>query len=240
MAPDRLYQYSTASALMAGIASQGIQLSELLLHGTYGLGTMTNINGEVVIFEGAAYHFQSSGAVRVVGLEEQLPFAMVTSFESATTRTYATFPALRSKQSLLGCLQTLFLGVTNRFAFFVIPKVHCDQITVRVVRGQRYPRQPLSELGDAQKVNSYQNVVGSIVGFWSPAYMDGVSVSGLHMHFLSEGHTYGGHVLELAVNQEISLEAAVLNDFDLELPENEEFDQATLEVGGEALRKVEG
>jgi alpha-acetolactate decarboxylase len=240
MAPDQLYQYSTASALMAGIASQGIQLSELLSHGTYGLGTMTDINGEVVILEGTAYHLQSSGAVRIVGVEEQLPYAMVTLFESATTRTYATFPGLRNKQSVLGCLQTLFLGVTNRFIFFIIAKVHCDQITVRVVQGQQYPRQPLSELGDAQKINRYQNVVGSIVGFWSPAYMDGVSVSGLHMHFLSEDRMHGGHVLELEAKQEICLEAAVLNDFKLELPKNEEFDQATLEVGGEALRKVEG
>ena len=240
MAPDRLYQYSTASALMAGVASRGIQLSELLSHGSHGLGTMTNINGEVVILQGTAYHLQSSGAVRVVGVAEQLPFAMVTAFENATTRTYATFPSLRNKQSLFRCLQTVFLGARNRFVFFVIEKAHCDQITVRVVRGQQYPRQPLSELGDTQKVNSYQSVTGSIVGFWSPEYMDGVSVSGLHMHFLSEDRTYGGHVLELEVKQEIAMEAAVLNGFDLELPENEEFDQATLGVGGEALRKVEG
>jgi alpha-acetolactate decarboxylase len=204
------------------------------------LGTMASINGEVVVLDGIAYHLQSSGAARKVEAHEELPFAMVTSLEASQTRSNSTFRGLRSKQSILECLRSLFGGVTNRFVFFLIAKVRCESITVRVVQGQRYPRQPLSELGDAQKVYSYQDVTGSLVGFWSPTYMDGVSVSGLHMHFLSEDRSYGGHVLEVEATQELRMEAAMLNEFDLELPVNEEFDEVTLGVGGEALRKVEG
>jgi alpha-acetolactate decarboxylase len=191
---------------------------------------MASINGEVVILEGIAYHLQASGSVRIVEAHEERPFAMVTPFEASHTRMNSTFPGLRNKQSVLECLRTLYAGVPNRFVFFLIANVRCDSITVRVVQGQQYPRQPLSALGDTQKVHSYQDVPGSIVGFWSPAYMDGVSVSGVHMHFLSEDRTYGGHVLELEATQEIRMEAAVLNEFDLELPVNEEFDEATLEV----------
>lgn len=89
-------------------------------------------------------------------------------------------------------------------------------------------------------MNTYESVAGSIVGFWSPAYMDGVSVSGLHMHFLSEDRSYGGHVLEMLSGSELELQAALLNEFDLELADNEEFGDAELVVGGEALKKVEG
>lgn len=225
---------------MAGVASTGIPLSNLLKHGTHGLGTMSSINGEVVILDSTTYHLQSSGAVRVVEAHEQLPFAMVTSFNDCKTRTQSTFPGLPSKQSILQYLQSLFRGINNRFAFFLIPRIHLDTITARVVRGQQYPRQPLSELGETQKVNTYESVTGSIVGFWAPAYMDGVSVSGLHMHFLSEDRSYGGHVLEMRSAAEFELQAALLNGFDLELADNEEFGDAELGVGGEALKKVEG
>lgn len=238
--PDKLYQYSTASALMAGVASRGIQLSELLSHGTHGLGTMASINGEVVIIDSTTYHLQPTGTVRIVDAHEELPFAMITAFNDSTTKKQASFPNLPDKQSLLQHLQSLHHGTPNRFVCFVIPCVRLDYLKARVVRGQQYPRQPLSELGDAQKVNTYQDVTGGIVGFWSPKYMDGVSVSGLHMHFLSEDKQFGGHILELESTREISVQAAVLNEFDLELPDNEEFSGATLGTGGEALRKVEG
>jgi sideroflexin-5 len=238
--PDRLYQYSTASALMAGVASRGIRLSELRTHGTHGLGTMASINGEVVILDSTTYHLQSTGAVRVVEAHEELPFAMITSFNDCKTRKQSAFPNLPSKQSILQYLHTLYTGTNNRFAFFLIPSISLDTITARVVRGQQYPSQPLAELGAAQKVTTYKSVTGSIVGFWSPHYMDGVSVSGLHMHFLSEDRSYGGHVLELQSGSEFVLEAALLNQFDLELPGDEDFGRAKLETGGEALKKVEG
>lgn len=225
---------------MAGVAAEGIDLSALLAHGNHGLGTMASINGEVVILDGTAYHLQSSGAVRVVELSEQLPFAMVTSLNDCKSRIQSTFANLPSKQSIFDHLQTLFSGVKNRFAFFLIRQIHLDSLTARVVRGQQYPRQPLSELGDAQKVNTYEAAAGIIVGFWAPAYMDGVSVSGLHMHFLSEDRTYGGHVLEMKSSLEFRMEAVLLNRFDLELADNEEFGIAELATGGEALKKVEG
>jgi alpha-acetolactate decarboxylase len=225
---------------MAGVAWRGFGLSDLLSHGTHGLGTMASINGEVVIIDSTTYHLQPTGTVRVVDAHEELPFAMITAFNDSTTKKQASFPNLPDKQSLLQHLQSLHHCTTNRFICFVIPRVRLDYLKARVVRGQQYPRQPLSELGDAQKVNIYQDVTGSIVGFWSPKYMDGVSVSGLHMHFLSEDKHYGGHILELESTREINVQAAVLNEFDLELPDNEEFSRAMLGTGGEELRKVEG
>ncbi|KAL1967436.1 hypothetical protein VTN77DRAFT_3221 [Rasamsonia byssochlamydoides] len=242
MAVNQLYQYSTASALMAGVASHGIPLSKLLSHGSHGLGTMTLINGEVVMLDGTAYHLQPSGSIRIVDRHEQLPFAMVTPFSNipSSDKKSSTFPeGLRSKSAIFDCLLKLYPGAANRFVFFLMSNAYFDSITVRVVRGQKYPRQPLSELGDAQKVDCYRDVRGSIIGFWSPTFMDGVSVSGLHMHFLSEDRTYGGHVLELQTREEVSLTAAVLNSFHIELPDNKEFETAQLGGGGEALHKVE-
>ncbi|KAH8812373.1 putative alpha-acetolactate decarboxylase precursor [Xylogone sp. PMI_703] len=237
MAPlSQLYQYSTASALMAGIASTGIKLSELLSHGNVGLGTMINIQGEVVLIDGKAYHLQSSGEVVVAEEDRELPFAMVTRLDDADS---GTVIGLTTKQSIYDQLILRYPGVTNRFVVFVIEGAF-DRMKVRVVRGQQYAGQPLSELGDQQKVISHQDVKGRVVGFWSPQFMDGVSVYGLHAHFLSSDTTFGGHVLELEAGSSLKLTSKLINSFSLQLPEDTAFDTASLQPGGEALQKVEG
>ncbi|KAL1979821.1 hypothetical protein VTN96DRAFT_5081 [Rasamsonia emersonii] len=244
MAANTLYQYSTASALMAGVASHGIPLSRLLSHGNHGLGTMAFINGEVVLLDGTAYHLHPSGSIRIAEGHEELPFAMVTPFNDARKK-WATFAeGLCNKSAVFDCLSRLMYPEEaknqNHFAFFLVSDALFDSITVRVVRSQQYPNQPLAELGDAQKVDCYRGVRGCLVGFWSPMFMDGVCVGGLHMHFLSQDRTFGGHVLELEARGAVSMTAAVLHHFHLELPVNEEFDNARLGGGGEALHKVEG
>lgn len=237
MTPSRsLYQYSTASALMAGVAGKGIRLSELLSHGNYGLGTMVNINGEVIVNDGIAYHMQPSGSIRTLDASSELPFAMVARLETDDSHSVA---GLQTKQSIQENLLKLYPGATNRFIVFLI-EGRFDTMTTRVVQGQKYPGQPLSELGDQQKLTRYCDVQGTVVGFLNPSFIDGVSVSGLHAHFLSSDKTFGGHVLEVKSEGTIRLVADVLNSFILELPDNNDFDKATLELDGEALRKVEG
>ncbi|OAQ60536.1 alpha-acetolactate decarboxylase precursor [Pochonia chlamydosporia 170] len=237
MAPaSQLFQYSTASALMAGIASTGIRVSNLLSHGNYGLGTVANVDGEVVVVNGVPYHLQSSGDVKVLDDQQQLPFAMVAHFSKDRS---LSIDGLPHKDAIRDNLLRIYPGATNRFIIFKL-EGQFDTMTARVVRGQEYPGQSLSELGEHQKVNKYEHVRGTIVGFWSPSFMDGISVGGLHAHFLSSDNTFGGHVLALEASGSLQLTADVLNSFHLELPESNDFDKAKLEPGGDALKKVEG
>jgi alpha-acetolactate decarboxylase len=168
--------------------------------------------------------------------DKELPFAMVAHL---STDRSLSINGLRGKDSIRDNLLKLYPGATNRFIIFKITG-HFDTLTARVVRGQQYPGQSLAELGDNQKVNKYEDVQGTVVGFWSPSFIDGISVGGLHAHFLSSDTTFGGHVLALEATGSVDLAADILNSFHLELPGTSEFDKATLEPGGEALKKVEG
>lgn len=58
-----------------------------------------------------------------------------------------------------------------------------------------YPR--LVEVTKNQPVFELQNISGAVVSFWSPAYAQGISVPGYHMHFLSADKNAGGHLLDL-------------------------------------------
>jgi acetolactate decarboxylase len=42
-------------------------------------------------------------------------------------------------------------------------------------------------------------VRGTIVGFRSPPYIAGINIPGYHLHFITEDHNAGGHLLEVKV-----------------------------------------
>ncbi|WP_162885902.1 acetolactate decarboxylase, partial [Streptococcus intermedius] len=49
-------------------------------------------------------------------------------------------------------------------------------------------------------------ISGTIVGFWTPELFHGVSVAGYHLHFLSDDHQFGGHVMDFVIkNGEIEI-----------------------------------
>lgn len=231
-----VFQYSTASALMAGVAAQGLPVSEVVSHGQFGLGTVVKMDGEIVIADGTAYHLCASGQPAVLPADAQLPFAMVADFERERTHTW---PGLSSKDNLVEQLRTAEPGNENRFILF---RAHgtFDRITARVVSGQNYTGQPLGELGDSQRVYEIKNVTGQLVGFVTPAYLAGISIAGLHAHFLSDDKQQGGHVLDVFSLKGITASTCVISEFDMRVPESSEFSTADLSVDRDALNRVEG
>ena len=69
------------------------------------------------------------------------------------------------------------------------------EIKVRSVPRQENYR-PLAEVAKDQPVFNYKGIEGTLVGFYTPAFMGSVSVPGMHLHFLSADRTLGGHLLE--------------------------------------------
>jgi acetolactate decarboxylase len=61
-----------------------------------------------------------------------------------------------------------------------------------------------------------------VVGFWTRAIYRGIAVVGLHLHFLSEDRSIGGHVLDLAAHSG-DLHVAAFARFDLHLPTDDLF-----------------
>lgn len=61
--PNQIYQYSLLNALMSGLCNEGITARKLLQHGTQGLGTFANMDGELVMLDSTIYHFHADGSV---------------------------------------------------------------------------------------------------------------------------------------------------------------------------------
>lgn len=41
-----------------------------------------------------------------------------------------------------------------------------------------------------------RNIKGTLVGFWCPEFIGDINTAGFHLHFLSDDHSIGGHLME--------------------------------------------
>lgn len=238
MASNELFQYSIITALMDGVASNGLPVATLLSHGNHGLGTFRRMVGEMIILDGDLYQMKSDGTVTPVdpSSDAVAPFAMVTRFEAAVI----TSTALSGKDDVPALLKRLLPGARNHF---VAVRMDGDfnSVTVRTAAGQTAPRQSLREVGKNQVSHTFESVSGTVVGFLSPGYMEGVGVPGIHLHFITTDRKHGGHVLALETDGEVQVQAAGLAKMHLELPVgDDEFDEAPLIGDAAGVAAVEG
>ena len=85
----------------------------------------------------------------------------------------------------------------------------------------------LADAAAKQSEFDFRDVAGTMVGFWTPAYARTVNIAGWHLHFLSEDHSGGGHVLDIA-GTALRVQVQHLDDFRMAIPESPEFLKADL------------
>jgi acetolactate decarboxylase len=237
MANNEIYQFSVMSALMSGLASpeSSIPVSSLLAHGDFGVGTFEGMDGEMVVIDSKAYQFRGDGSTQQVSPNQLVPFAMVSRFVPQLTKSIKT----QTKAALQEEIERALPDAKNAFILF---KVHgtFKRIKIRAIHAQSYPGQPLSTLTENQMIKEFHSVKGTIVGLRSPGWSVGVSVVGVHAHFIDEERNSGGHILELEVEEDVILELVVSNTFHLQLPKSSEFGARELELDEAGINKAEG
>jgi alpha-acetolactate decarboxylase len=244
MACNELFQYSIVSALMDGVASKGLPVAELLSHGGHGLGTFRFMVGEMIILDGELYQMKSDGTVTPIDPSSSssssdviAPFAQVTRFEATTT----TRTTLASKEEVSDVLTRLLPASKNHFAAVRLDGVF-GSVTVRTASGQTEPRQSMREVGRNQVSHTFEAVEGTVVGFRSPSFVEGIGVPGIHLHFITADRKRGGHVLAIETgSNEVLVQVAELTKMHLELPVgDDEFDTAPLQTDAAGVAAVEG
>ena len=230
-----LYQTSLMSALSEGVYEGDMTYGVLHQHGDFGLGTFNELDGEMVGFDGEFYQLRSDGSARPVNPEQKAPFAVVTFFEPTIDRKL-------SAQMTKAELQKSIEEMTEANYFHAI-RVHGQfaSVTTRTVSRQEKPYPKLIEAASHQQTKAFSNVEGTLAGFRSPSYAQGIGVAGFHLHFLREDRQAGGHALDYVLT-EGHLQIATQHKFHVELPSNAEFEQANLndpELDG-MIKKAEG
>ncbi len=218
-----LFQISTSRALVQGVYREAISSSRLLQHGDFGLGTFDLLDGEMVVLEGKVYQVSSDGTVKTVDADVGTPYATVLRFEPDTD---SALPSMESFEQLCAMCDE-HRSSQNAFYAFRVDGTF-SQVQTRAMR-MTQEGASLKQAAATQPEFCFHDVIGTMVGFWSPPFAEAIDIPGYHFHFISDDRTQGGHVLDCA-GDALRLRVQAVNDLHLSLPDTEEFVQADLTV----------
>lgn len=216
-----LFQVSTSAALVEGLYQGAVQVSRLLRHGDFGLGTFIDLDGEMVVLDGVCYQVSPNGSIGVVEGDRLIPYAVVTRFSAEYSKQFhqldgfaelvAVCDELRDSDNVFYAFR-----IDGRFSFMK------TRVMKAVPEGMG-----LKGAASRQAEFLFNEVKGTLVGLWSPVFAGSFSVPGYHFHFLSADRQRGGHVLECKAT-DVSVRGCAMNEMHVSLPETEEFLKADL------------
>jgi acetolactate decarboxylase len=229
-----LYQVSTATALVEGIYQGAVRVRTLREHGDLGLGTFENLDGEMMIVDEQFFQARSDGSVKEVEDDVLCPFAVVTRFAPDSAIVLQKCPDLAH---LVGQFDQL--RHSDNFFFALRVDGHFSYVRTRAMC-RTEEGVPLVQAAAVQPEFEFHDIPGTLIGFWTPEYARTFNVPGYHLHFLSQDHQSGGHLLECA-GSELRLQIQREGDYHVALPETEDFVKADLRRDPAAdLAKAEG
>ena len=184
----QLVQAGTIDALLRGNYDSEIALADFMQLGDLGVGTVQQLDGELMILDGQAWVAGHDTVLREVSPATRTPFAVVCKFAPSVTREIDRPLAWKELTALIDELvapdaTVIAVRVDGEF----------DDIGLRSVARQTPPYPPLVETWHVPQAR------GTLLGFRFPDATAGLEVPGYHLHFLSDDRRTGGHVLSLAL-----------------------------------------
>lgn len=215
-----VFQASATAALVEGVYRGAVSVGTLRQHGDLGIGTFEDLDGEMIIVDGACYQALSDGSVRPVSDTALTPYAVVARFGPLKSAQIdcSDYEELKTQCDSLRDSDNLFYAIRVTGTF---DRVHL-RVVCRTTSGT-----PLVEAAAAQAEFHFDSLPGTLVGFWSPQYARTLDVPGYHLHFLSADHQRGGHLLDCSGSR-LQLEVDSESSLSMILPTNEAFLHADL------------
>ncbi|MCH6198144.1 acetolactate decarboxylase [Aquiflexum sp. LQ15W] len=211
-----LFQVSVIDALLQGLYDGVYPVGKMMEKGDFGIGTFHALDGEMIILNDTLFQVVSSGEVLRPSGDILTPFAVITNFRSDKQLSLVelSFDSLKGGFSHYFPTPNMFYAVKLQGEFRFV--------RTRSVPLQTKPYPDLAEVAAGQPEFDFENVTGDIVGFYSPNFVKGLNVSGLHLHFLTTDRTGGGHILNFEMKSG-TMEIGLLSQYQLILPERSDF-----------------
>ncbi len=224
-----VFQTSTLGALLSGVYDGDMTIAELLTHGDFGLGTFNHLDGEMVVLDGVCFHLRADGSVQVAASGDRTPFAAVTYFDPTVSIPVRSPLTKDEVQELIGSNidsgnLVHAIRITGRFA----------SMRTRTVAEQQLPYKPLVEVAGTQSGIEFGEVDGVLAGFLTPAFEQGVSLAGYHLHFIDGQRARGGHSLDFVLTDGV-IDICTSSELHVSLPRTAEFMAAALNSDPQTL-----
>jgi len=182
------------AALVEGIYRADTPIGLMRQKGNLGIGTFNDLDGELVMLDGKVYCLRPEGNAEVIPDEVKTPFALATHFEGDTVD---TFDGPVAESGFEHAILDLIPSPNLMYAIRIDGKFD-------YVRARSVPKQsnylPLAEIAKLQTIFEFHDVEGTFSGFYTPTFLSGVHLAGLHLHFITADRMKGGHLLAAAPN----------------------------------------
>ena len=234
---ETVYQVALLQSLTLGYFNDVVTVKELKTHGDTGIGTFEGLDGEMIVLDGVVYRANQNCKINVVADKVRVPFSNVTFFDKDFSLKLRNVLDKNALESLLNA--EVNKRGTNSFYMVKIPATF-NEILVRSEKGQVEPYPTLVEaLQATQKEFTFQNISGTLVGLYCPAFMSSLNSTGWHFHFVSDDKKVGGHVLGLHLESgEAQFDKT--DAFDMVLPKTDKFNALNFDKDlKEDIRKAE-
>lgn len=189
------YQGGTFAALYAGNYNQVATAGQVKEKGNFGLGVFDLLDGEMMVLDGKIYQMTSDGQVVKVKNDAGTPFYAVTDFRVDNEKELGTVNRFSQLCQMLDSYRK-----RNDVIYAIKIKGTFPQIKTAAFMRQYYPYPTLTEALQRQSVFTYENISGTLIGFWLPDCMGTLNQPGYHFHFLSADKQKGGHVLDVQID----------------------------------------
>jgi acetolactate decarboxylase len=206
---NAVYLSAPVDALMKGCYQENTTIRELKQHGNFGLGTFNDLDGEMMMLDGTVYQLKEDGFAHEVSDSAETPFSCVTFFSPTTVEEIERDLEYVAFKNLLDQL----MPSENVFSAVRIDGVF-STIRVWSVPKQEAWR-PISEV--KPKVFEYENVRGTLAGFFTPRFIKSLLHPGYHLHFLTEDRLHGGHLDQCRL-QRLTIGIQTIPRLELNLP----------------------
>ncbi len=194
-------------------------------YGNFGLGTVNYLDGGMVGLDGKFYQIKGDGVASLIPDTMKTPFATVTFFNS---QKLINLEGQMNYQQLQQSLDKRL--PTKNYPYAIRIQGNFPYLKFRSGPKQIPPYRPLAEVAKEQSIFELRNVNGTLVGFRTPKYMQGVNAIGYHFHFITTDRKTGGHILD-GQFQNTKVELDTISNVKINLLETAEFEQADLGDG---------
>lgn len=220
----KLIQASTLNALMLGNFDETVKVKDFLHHADTGIGTYTGLDGEAIFEDGVAYKATADGKVVTMKPDDGVAFGTVAEFdERVEEHEIENIPDIEALKTALESFVK-----DNKNVFYMVKLVGAfNTMHVRSCFPSEKPYPTLSEVAENQREFRYEKTFGTVVAVFCPQYVNGINLPGWHFHYLSGDKTQGGHILGLSADT-LKMKINKLEEFDLTLPQNDEFAKRNL------------
>lgn len=214
METSKIFQHNTFTTLSGGFYKGTIRLKEALQHGSAGIGTLDTADGEVTIIDGIAYHGDAHNQVRLVNDEETMPYVAMVDHHPLQT---FTDQSVSNSKDFLAHLIEKFPTKNTAYSLVIHGKFKTVTLSSKPANNTRsYP-----EIMADQPYFTKEEVEGTMLGIWSPEYLEDLFGSGFHLHFVSDDRTFSAHVQHF-ITKEVTVEIGQISQIDQEFPTDDE------------------